>query len=140
MRIWAKDFPHNVKINSKMIHIICIVSCHFRTYNVWPFSTTVSKNSDTMNLISFLLISFQTTIVLAISLWIFIFEFTMKSLWIYNLVRGFTTNSLSFSLINNEFTTNWWICYEFTMDLIPLSRYWYFANSLWIDLLFRDLL
>ena len=35
-----------------IIHSVCIVSCsnscHVRTNNVWPFSTTVSKNSDTM--------------------------------------------------------------------------------------------
>ena len=40
------------KYISKMIHTISIVSCYFRTYNVWPFSTTVSKILTLWNTVS----------------------------------------------------------------------------------------
>ena len=103
------------KISSKMIHIICIVSCYFRTYNVWPFSTTVSKNHDTMNSLFVSRIHYlfgEFTMNLLGFLW-FTMDFreiTINSVpgpWIHYLLRLYTMNSPSF------FATQLWFYFLF---------------------------
>ena len=100
---------HNGKLSSKMIHIICIVSCNFRTYNVWPFSTTVSKNSDTMNH-SQCIIKRENRV---ISWW---------TMWIHKISRWTSCKLLLFIYLN-EMTI--FTCYVWTF--IRKKPIWYFV-------------